>query len=815
MALNNMGLGFVLTAKDLASGAFDRVSQRFGAMDDRVSRGASRITDSMGKLKVAFGAVAAGAATLGGAFALASKAGDFEQGLAAIGAVTRATSEELEGLRLAAINAGVATRFSPDEAVQGLQSLATAGQTAAEAIDTLNPVLNLAAGSMGQLGVAESAEALVGTLNSYAISAEHSADVTDKLLRITQMTNFQARDFSVGLSKAAAAGAQFGQDLDDVLITMGLLRNANIDASSSSTAFREATRRLASDTKALRLLTESGVSAYDKQTGKMRSVVDIMDDLNVAMADSTDEQRNMAAAGIFGARGLLAFNAVSKATFKTTRDGQKVTLKGAEAINAMREQMKAAGGTAEGFKKTLGDTFKGQVTLLQGSVQTLGIVIGESFARILKPVVGFVVSFVNAILAAVLSIPEPIRRAFAKIAVGIGIFLMVAGSAFLLKVAIGFVIIALKAAAIAAGSFMLSMLPVILIIGAIAAAVYALKVAIDKNIYGIGDTFRRVGEIISLSWNGLVQLFRDGGFSGEILKEINRADNKGIKKFVVSVFGLWHRLKKFFSGVSQGFREVFGGDAFNGVAKAFSYIIESVKRLVKVFAGPSGDGLFSTAKSDSDKFAGVGYAIGSVVGWVSKVLIGFIELSAWVFGGIVDGLAWLSEKFSGASDAIAGTLYEADLMFQEFKYSAIKTFHGIVDPVVKVFDDIVEGISRAIAKMYDIVIKAARLIPERLRTAGLSNIALQATTEEVQAAGGAASRAVSTLPTATRYSVERQQRTEGMRLADLATTVRSADNGGFRQQINLIVDGQKLAEASDSARRDLAERGFIAAVGGG
>jgi TP901 family phage tail tape measure protein len=104
---------------------------------------------------------------VGGAFALANAAGRFEQGLAAIGAVTRATSRELAMLRKAAINAGIETQFSPDEAIQGLTSLATAGQTAAQATRTLIPVLDLAAGSLGQLGVASAAEAVVGTLNAY------------------------------------------------------------------------------------------------------------------------------------------------------------------------------------------------------------------------------------------------------------------------------------------------------------------------------------------------------------------------------------------------------------------------------------------------------------------------------------------------------------------------------------------------------------------------------------------------------------------------------------------------------------------------
>jgi hypothetical protein len=117
-------------------------------------------------------------------------------------------------LREAAINAGIETQFSPTEAIQGLTSLATAGQTAAQATRTLIPVLDLAAGSLGQLGVASAAEAVVGTLNAYGMTADQAAGVTDRLLRITQLTNFQTRDFEAGLAKAAATGAVFNQGLN-------------------------------------------------------------------------------------------------------------------------------------------------------------------------------------------------------------------------------------------------------------------------------------------------------------------------------------------------------------------------------------------------------------------------------------------------------------------------------------------------------------------------------------------------------------------------------------------------------------------------
>ena len=100
MGLNNMGLGFVFTARDLASGKMQRLEHRFSSLDERVTGGTDRMTTAFRQLGIGLAVFTAGAVAVAGAFALANAAGRFEQGLAAIGAVTRATTRELGMLRL-------------------------------------------------------------------------------------------------------------------------------------------------------------------------------------------------------------------------------------------------------------------------------------------------------------------------------------------------------------------------------------------------------------------------------------------------------------------------------------------------------------------------------------------------------------------------------------------------------------------------------------------------------------------------------------------------------------------------------------------
>lgn len=532
MALNNVGLGIVFRAQDFASNVVRGLGNTLSSLTGR----SFQARDELGRFKslletfrpvvigVAKGLAAAAVGFIGlrSAFKLAAPAGEFQQNLAAVGAVSQATTDQLRGLEEAAIQAGVATQFSPTEAVQGLRSLATAGQTTEQSIQTLIPVLDLAAGSLGQLGVAGAADAVVGTLNSFQFEASRATEVTDKLLRITQLTNFQTQDFQIGLSKAAAAGAQFGQSLEDTLIVVGLMRNANIDASSASTAFREATRRLASEQRAQKSLTEAGVEVFNRQTGAMRAIPDVMLDLVKATKNMTDEQRNQIVVQAFGARGMLAFNAVMRAQRTVMTENGEVTLRGAEAINSLRREMASAEGTAQSFKDALLDTFEGQKTLLRGTMETIAIAIGKPFERVLKPIVSGVVNTLNFMLGILLRIPDPIKDLFAGLLVAGSITALFGGLAFAIKALLP-LLIALKGVALTA---LAPFLPIVLAITAIIAALFLLKQAWDTNFGGLRDVGLEVIETIRQTWAGFIEdirlsfndTFNDLGITAEEFK---------------------------------------------------------------------------------------------------------------------------------------------------------------------------------------------------------------------------------------------------------------------------------------------------------
>jgi TP901 family phage tail tape measure protein len=608
-------MGFIFSAQDQASAQIRMVNSGIAGLARESTATASVMKAAALGLGGALATMAAGAGTITGLFALANQAGNFERSLAGVGAVTKATSEEMVVLRRAAIDAGIATQFSPDQAVEGLLSLATAGQTAKQATETLLPTLGLAAASLGELGMAESAAAIVGTLNSYGMSATEAGNVTDRLLRITQLTNFATKDFETGLAKAAAAGATFGTELDDVLITVGLLRNRNIDASSSATAFREAVRRLASDQGAQAAVASAQVDIFDKQTGAMRNSVDIIMDLVDATTGMTDQRRNAIIVDALGARGMLAFNAIQQAQFTTMRDGREVTLSGRDAIAALREEMQRSTGVTEEFTGKLLETFKGQQTLLTGTLQTLGVVLGEPSARLFAPFVEALTQTLNVAIRVFDAIPKPVQTAMMGIVGAVGLAMVAFGGMTAAALTITLLIPVLEVLGTVLLGLAAGALPVIAAAGALGVAIGALAVAVRRNIGGLGDMLQRFKDNAFMAFDALSQLFSSGRISGPLVAELTKAENEGLLQFISNVYAIGFRIQRFFEGLTSGFGAFMDQNAYT-----INLLVVAFFELGRAL-GFAGDSMEAFAGAPSADANARGIALGETIGKLALVLV--------------------------------------------------------------------------------------------------------------------------------------------------------------------------------------------------
>jgi TP901 family phage tail tape measure protein len=718
MSLNSMGLGLVFTAKDLASGHIQRLERTFLSMEGSITGGSDRIYGAFKQLGTGMSLFTAGAATLAGAYVFASAAGKFQEAIAAVGAVSNASTEELKALHDAALEAGIQTQFTPTEATKGLQELAQAGFNAKESIKLLIPSLDLAAGSLGELSPEAAAGVAAQSMKAFGISVDGAGFAVDQMLQAVNVFALRAGELPLALGHAADGANALRQNLGETLVALGLIKNIIPGVERASTAASVAMERLA-DPRVQRTLHGIGVEVT-ASGGQFRKFLDVMGDLAPKLAAMNEQQRAAFLLHAFGHHALSGVGAILTQITNGIRTEAGETLKGAEAVRYLRDQFDNAGGAAAKFRDKMLDTFEGQKKLLRGSLETLAIVIGEPFAAAFKPIVTSITDGLNTVLALIKSTPEPIKRIFAVVTLVAGTLLTLIGGVIASQAAIAVLAIGAEALGVTFGAVAQTLGIALVVLGLLGLTVAALRVAWDQNLGGIADEVTRVGEIISLFFRGVSQLIEGGGFSGALRDELNRAENSGLKAFLVQVWMTWYRLERFWSGIKAGFKEAVADawpvfaqlrEAFGGLATELGAVFSSI--------------LGGAAGLPSDRFVAFGKIVGTALAWIATTAVRVISEVLRFLGGLVRGAresfgwivtaahlvgdafgelkaAWL--ELTGAGDQVGDAMAKRGDDFESIGHIIGVVLGGAVSLVIALFADLmhtVAGVLRVAGALRD------------------------------------------------------------------------------------------------------------------
>lgn len=626
-----MGLGFVFTAHDLASAKIQSLERSFMSLDRRVGIGSERIGSAFRELGVGLSIMTVGATMVGGAFALADKAAQFEQAIAAVGAVSGATKDELWQLHEAAIDAGIATQFSPTEATVGLKELAQAGFNAQDSIRLLIPVLDLAGGSLGELSPAQAAGLASQALKAFGISADEAGLAVDRMLQAVNVFALNASELPMALGIASRGAQALHQSMSETLIALGLVKNIIPGVERASTGVAVAMERMA-DPKTQTALKGIGVSVTDSG-GHFRSFLDVLGEMAPALDKMTDAKRSAFLIDTFGAHALGSVQAILTQVTNGIKTSTGATVKGADAVAYLRKQFEDAGGTASSFRDKMLDTFAGQKQLLRGSMETLAIVVGEPFAQVFKPIIATIIDGINGFLKFVRAMPPTLKKGFAAVFLGAGALLTVVGGVIAAKAAISLLVIGLKAAGVTLGGLAAVFLPALLIVGALALAVAGLYLAFQKNLGGVAEFAQQTWAQVGVFFQGLKQLIEEGGFSGAVREELNKAENSGLKDFLINLF-LWaNRVRNFLAGVAAGFSA--GVDAARPSIDDF---ISALTRLGQAMGILSERDDAATATAKFKAFGTSGASVGETLGHAFDLIVQGMTAIVAISTGVVQ--AW-------------------------------------------------------------------------------------------------------------------------------------------------------------------------------
>ncbi|MFW5926652.1 MAG: phage tail tape measure protein [Wenzhouxiangella sp.] len=328
---------------------------------DRASSGFKKLGGAIGSVLKPIGLVTGALTGLvslaGGAFLVSAirTTGTFGEQMSILRGLTQASREELQAMEEAARSAGASTRFSATEAGQGLEELSRGGQSVKESIQTLNPVLDLAAGN--NQSVAESAQQVVTALNQFGLAAGDSSRVADVLTRAAQRSAQTVAELNEAMIPSAPIAKQAGLSIEQTAGLIGRLADQGFRGSLGGTALRNALIDLQAPSSNFR-------KELDRLGIRSTNFVEVLAEL---------EKR--------GGEADTALQALGK------RSGPAITAlvsSGSEDLRQLIEQLQGASGAAGEAATAMEDNLPGAFRNLKSAFQDLQIELSAPLTERIK-----------------------------------------------------------------------------------------------------------------------------------------------------------------------------------------------------------------------------------------------------------------------------------------------------------------------------------------------------------------------------------------------------------------------------------------------
>ena len=304
--------------------------------------------------------MAVGALGLGlGANEMLSTYTGFASTMSEVQALTGATGEQFAALRNEAMRLGAETKFTAEQAAEGMTYLGQAGWQTNQILAAMPGLLNMAAADNMALGTAASIVADV--MNSFSWGADQAGTAADIFAYASAATNTNIEELGEAMKYAAPVANQFGMSMQDTAAMIGMMSNAGIKGSQAGTAMRSALLRLADATPEAQTWMDKMGLSFKTTGGKMKPIAQIIRETETGLAKLTAAERLAAAQAIFGTEAASGWLGVIE--------------QGPEAFEKLSAEIYGSKGAAEEMANVKMDNLQGDITLLQSAVDGMSIAI--------------------------------------------------------------------------------------------------------------------------------------------------------------------------------------------------------------------------------------------------------------------------------------------------------------------------------------------------------------------------------------------------------------------------------------------------------
>jgi TP901 family phage tail tape measure protein len=356
-----------------------------------------------GLLGTSLSPLTAGLGLVGGGLAYAAYRGmEFDAAMSQVQAASQASAGDMNKLRDAAVEQGAKTKYSAEEAAQGITEMAKAGVSTADVLNGgLAGALNLAAA--GQIDVAEAAETGATALSVFRLKGDQMSHVADLLAAGAGKAQGSVGDLSQALNQSALVASQTGLSIEDTSGALAMFASNGLIGSDAGTSFKTMLQALTPNSKqAAEAMDAIGFSAYDAQ-GNFVGMESVAGQLQTGLAGLTEEQRNTTLETIFGSDAVRAASVLYK--------------EGAAGVTEWSGKVDDAG-YAQKQAAQLSDNLKGDLERLGGAFDSAMTSIGSGVQGPLREVVQMLTGVIDAggdVIGFFNDLPAPVQ-------VGVGAF---------------------------------------------------------------------------------------------------------------------------------------------------------------------------------------------------------------------------------------------------------------------------------------------------------------------------------------------------------------------------------------------------------
>lgn len=317
---------------------------------------------------------------------------NFEAQMSKVGAISGASSSDMDALVAKAREMGSTTKFTATEAGEALEYMAMAGWKTNDMIDGLDGIMYLAAASGEDLGT--TSDIVTDALTAFGMEAKDSGHFADILATASSNANTNVSMMGETFKYVAPVAGSMGIEAEDAAEAIGLMANAGIKSSQAGTSLRSILTRLATDAGAsstslgaLGTLTkELGVEFYNTD-GSVRDLSDVLGEARVAWSGLTEEQQSNYGKTIAGQNALSGWLALMNAA--------------PEDVEKLQSALENCDGAAENMANTMNDNLLGDVAIFQSAAQELGLSVYDHIKGPLRDIVQTATSAITGITDAI------------------------------------------------------------------------------------------------------------------------------------------------------------------------------------------------------------------------------------------------------------------------------------------------------------------------------------------------------------------------------------------------------------------------------